>query len=317
MSDITSEIAPSESALPTAAPPATEAPPAPEAVPAPETAPLAETAALAETALLTEPPAAPLPEVVVPRAPRRGLRAAIRWTAAVLVFAALGGATAYAVTRPERTRIPGLHTPDDGRWTYPPLALPELPAGKPRPFADANPGHHHYTDVRSLLLPAPVGGTADPAVPGPAGWLPQDSYLGLFKAYDDYLRKTEGAELREQGLRHIAARSFTTPDGTRTDIYLLQFLSGGFADIYAPNLGAQRLKVAPDAATDKSVASPAVPADVTVDASAESPPYGESATRYAFLRAGDVIALVVQTRKGSVAEVPFRQTVRLQAQLLG
>ncbi|MFI1097749.1 hypothetical protein [Streptomyces sp. NPDC020917] len=307
---------------------------APEGAPEPAPVPGAAPEAALEAVAGATPPAAPVapPEpapaaehlaasgevpAAGPRAGRRVLRAAMRWTAAVLVFAALGGATAYAVTQPERTRIPGLRTPDDGRWTYPPIALPKLPAGRARPFADANPGHHHYADVRSLLLPAPVGATPDRAVPGPAGWLPTDAWLGLFQVSDDYLRKTQAAQLREQGLRHIAARSWTSPDGTRTDVYLLQFLSSGYADLYAPSIGAERLKGAENTAKDSGVASKAIPSGITVEASAESPPYGATATRYAFLHAGDVIGLVVQSRKGPVAGVPFRQTVRLQAQLLG
>ncbi|MBY8880949.1 hypothetical protein [Actinacidiphila acidipaludis] len=309
MNEIAPEAVPRFPAEPDAEPqlsagPGPEAAPQLSAEPGPQAAPLFPAA----------PEAAP---EAAPRAPRRRLRAAIRWTAAVLVFAAFGSATAYAVTQPERTRIPGLRTPDDGRWTYPPIALPKLPAGRARPFADANQGQHHFTDVRSLLLPAPVGATADRAVPGPSGWVTPDAYLDLYRFDDDYLRKAQAAELRQQGLRHIAARSWTSPDGTRTDLYLLQFLSSGYADLYEPNIGAERLKGAEEVVKDSGVTSKAVPSDITVDASAESAPYGAAATRYAYLYAGDVIGLVVQTRKGSVAEVPFRQTVRLQAQLLG
>jgi hypothetical protein len=303
MSDIAAEAAPET--MPEAAPASgPEAVPgsAPDAVPGP--APEAMPEAVPE-------------EPRTPRVPRRGLRAAIRWTAAVLVFAAFGGATAYAVTQPERTRIPGLRTPDDGRWTYPPIALPKLPAGKARPFADANRGRHHYADVRSLLLPAAVGATTDRAVPGPIGWLSPDAYLKLFQLDSDYLRTTQSAQLRQQGLRHIAARSWTSADGTRTDVYLLQFLSSGYADLYAQTISADRLKGVDDTAKDAGVAAKVIPEDVAVDAFAESAPYGATATRYAVLHAGDVIGLVVQSRKGSVAEVPFRQTVRLQAQLLG
>jgi hypothetical protein len=40
--------------------------------------------------------------------------------------------------------------------------------------------------------------------------------------------------------------------------------------------------------------------------------------RFAYLTAGDTVALVRQTRKGgTVPEQAFRQTVRLQTQLLG
>lgn len=260
------------------------------------------------------PEAVPQPGAVPvagPRPPRRKLRAALRWTSAVLVFAALGGATAYAVTQPERTRIPGLKTPDDGRWTYPPYSLPKLPEGKPRPLADANLAGRHYADVRSLLLPPPVGTEADPAVPGEGGRLSPAAFVDLYDIGDPDLAEDQVELLGKDGLRHIAARSWTTPDGTRTDIYLLQFISVGYVDSYTSNLEALRLRVAKDSEPDKTVRFEAV------KAFGERPPYGPTAARYAYVYFGDTVALVVQTRKGSVAEVPFRQTVGLQAQLLG
>ncbi|WP_328915155.1 MULTISPECIES: hypothetical protein [unclassified Streptomyces] len=280
----------------------------------PETVP----GAVAEEAVV--PDAVPEPEAgavpgAVPvagsRPPRRKLRAALRWTSAVLVFAALGGATAYAVTQPERTRIPGLKTPDDGRWTYPPYSLPKLPEGRPRPLADANLAGRHYADVRSLLLPPPVGTEADPAVPGKEGWLSPAAFVDLYDIGDPDLVENQVELLRKDGLRHIAARSWTTPDGTRTDIYLLQFISVGYVDSYTSNLEALRPRVAKDSEPDKTVRFEAV------KAFGERPPYGPTAARYAYIYYGDTVALVVQTRKGSVAEVPFRQTVGLQAQLLG
>jgi hypothetical protein len=39
--------------------------------------------------------------------------------------------------------------------------------------------------------------------------------------------------------------------------------------------------------------------------------------RQAYLTAGDVLALIVQERPGTVPDVPFQQTVILQSQLLG
>ncbi|GAA3372817.1 hypothetical protein GCM10020367_29940 [Streptomyces sannanensis] len=49
----------------------------------------------------------------------------------------------------------------------------------------------------------------------------------------------------------------------------------------------------------------------------EPKPYGAEQTRLAYLRAGDTVALIAQTRKGGAALVPFQQTVVLQNQLLG
>ena len=315
------------------------APPAPEPVPPFDPA-VAPAAPLDAPDQAVPEPVAPLdpamefvapldPAVVAERAAtrRRRVRAALRWTAAVAVFAAFCGATAYAVQRPERTKIPGLRTPGDGRLTFPPYALPKLPAGKPRPLADANHGGRHYVDVRSLLLPAPLTAVTDKAVPGPTGWVSTQTFTDLYRAGKDkdkdaYLVRERQEELEQDGLRHIAARAWTTPDGTRTEIYVLQFLSTGFTQLYRDSLEAQRLAAAPeedDDKTVKSVKSAVIPSQIEVAAFAESKPYGASAVRYAYVYSGDTIGVVIQSRKGAaeVPEVPFRQTVRLQAQLLG
>ena len=49
----------------------------------------------------------------------------------------------------------------------------------------------------------------------------------------------------------------------------------------------------------------------------ESKPYGAEQVRQGYLSAGDVLAVIVQSRKGTAKAVPFRQTVALQSQLLG
>lgn len=49
----------------------------------------------------------------------------------------------------------------------------------------------------------------------------------------------------------------------------------------------------------------------------EAKPYGAEQVREAYLVSGDVLGLVVQSRKGAAAAVPFQQTVVLQSQLLG
>jgi hypothetical protein len=245
------------------------------------------------------------------------MRAAARWTAAVLVFAALGGAATYAVTRPERTKIPGLKTPGDGRWTYPPLALPKLPAGRPRPLASANAAGVHYADERSLLLPLPEHAVPDRSFPGAAGWLPSATYLKRFDFGIPDVAKSAQLAVRDDALRHIAARAWSMPDGTRTEVYLLQFITAGYRTAYDDEISGIAVKGTLDVSDDPKVQSPSIPKQVTVNAQAEDKPYGATATRYAYLSAGDTLALVVQTRKGSVPQVPFDQTVRLQAQLLG
>lgn len=90
-----------------------------------------------------------------PRRRPAALFAALRWTAAAVVFGALGTTVAYAVTDRDRTDIPTLATQGDGRWTYPPLARPTLPVGAEAPFSAGNRGQIHYADLEQLLLPAP------------------------------------------------------------------------------------------------------------------------------------------------------------------
>ncbi|MFM9607084.1 hypothetical protein ACKI1T_45545, partial [Streptomyces turgidiscabies] len=77
----------------------------------------------------------------------------MRWTAAVVVFAAAGTGAAYGIVGMERTDVPGLATESDGRWAYPTLVKPPLPSGSPGPFAETNPAGTHHADLRALLLP--------------------------------------------------------------------------------------------------------------------------------------------------------------------
>ncbi|SEG88727.1 hypothetical protein SAMN05216223_119128 [Actinacidiphila yanglinensis] len=303
-------------------PPVDPVRPAPAAPPAPPlpAAPLAEPADWHVPGPEAYPggiPVAQLDAPPPPRPARRRLRAAARWTAAVLVFAVLGGAATYAVTRPERTRIPGLKTPADGRWAYPPLALPKLPAGEPRPLATANTAGVHYADLRSLLLPLPEQAVSDHSFPGPTGWLPYATYLKRYDFGLPDLAKNAGLAGRDDGLRHIAARAWTMPDGTRTEVYLAQFLTAPYRAAFFDDMSSAAISGALDVVSDPTVESTVIPADINALAMKETKPYGATAARYAYLSSGDTLALVVQTRKGSVAEVPFDQTVRLQAQLLG
>lgn len=81
---------------------------------------------------LAGPPAPP-----VRKPSRRVLWAVARWTAAVLVCGGLGTGTAFGIASMERHEVPGLATESDGRWEYPKLSLPALPADAPRPTATA------------------------------------------------------------------------------------------------------------------------------------------------------------------------------------
>ncbi|MEU6168570.1 hypothetical protein [Streptomyces tanashiensis] len=276
----------------------------------------AETSGPAETAEASVPADAAQPSG--PRKSRKPLLwGIVRWTAAVLVCGGVGAGTAMGITAMERTDVPGLATESDGRWEYPRLALPALPEGALRPYSDGNDGEIHHADLRKLLLPAPAGATVDPKLKG--GWAGTDSYLALLKESD---RGTVKEYLADSALRHVAARGWTTPDGTTTRIHLLRFSSVAFAEDFKDEvtrevskssrlpLGVEAVKI------DMSVQDVAVP-DLSVYAYQEEKPYGPEQTRWAYIQAGDTFGVVTQTRKGGTLTVPFQQTVALQSQLLG
>ncbi|MGV9705879.1 hypothetical protein [Streptomyces sp. NPDC003483] len=272
-------------------------------------------------------PEAPAPATgpEVPPAPvrkdRRVLRAVLRWTVATVVFAAAGTSAAYGITRMDRTDVPGLATESDGRWDYPTISLPPLPSGSPRPFAESNRGSAHYADLRRLVLPAPNGAHADPALRGSDGWLATKTFLAEYATRDD--RETLGQQLTDHGLRHIAARGWTTPDGTRTRIYLLQFGTAAVADevdsqgLTSYDAPVHAIRGAEQTKTDDAFPAHATVDDVTRNTFVETKPYGAEQVREAYLSAGDTIAVIVQSRKGAAKAVPFQQTVALQSQLLG
>ncbi|MGW4561447.1 hypothetical protein ACWEN3_03235 [Streptomyces sp. NPDC004561] len=273
-----------------------------------------------EQPVLTESPS--LPESLVPpaRGPRR-LRAVVRWTAAVAVFAVVGAATAYGVTQVERTDVPGLATVSDGRWDYPEIVRPPLPAGSPEPFADSNKATAHFADLRRLVLPAPRGATADKALAGGHGWVRPKVFLAEYASKDD--RETLAGVLTDRGLRHIAARGWTMPDGTRTRIYLLQFDTGLIAgevqqdEFSGYDVTTNHLRGAPRTQLDEKFPERAQVPNVLYYPYVEARPYGAEHVRQAYIVAGDVVGLVVQSRRGGAKEVPFQQTVVLQEQLLG
>lgn len=322
----------------TPATPAADQPPAPEPVPSPDAPAPVPDAAAPEGGSASVPVTAPLPAYPPPTGPgygygcppggpgapgaeaaprRRGprMRAGLRWAALALVFAVAGAGTAYAVTRPERTDIPGLKTPDDGRWTYPALALPQLPGGRPRPFdAARNPAAVHYADLRVLLVPAPQGAVDDTALPGTKGWLAPAAYLATRPNGDG---PQQEAALKEGGLRHIAARGWTMPDGTHAQVYLLQFISRAYTGRYLQGQGSTAPKGVSAGERDDAPGA-LVPEEAEVHAFGEKTPYGPEMTRYAAVGAGDTVAVVTLTRKGgAVPEQAFAQTVALQARMLG
>ncbi|MGW0836984.1 hypothetical protein [Streptomyces prunicolor] len=270
------------------------------------------------------PPPVPASEPPVPvrvRKDRRVLRAALRWTTAVVVFAAAGAGTAYGITQMKRTDVPGLATVSDGRWDYPVITRPPLPSGSPGPFATDNKTNAHYADLRALLLPAPKGAKADAALRGTDGWLPTKAFLAQYT--DTAERKELGQKLTDDGLRHIAARGWTTPDGTQTRVYLLQFATAVAADeLFSPGLisydsPVYALDGAPATTYDDTVKTEILDNHVKASAYVEDKPVGPADVRQAYLSAGDTLGLVVQSRKGVAKAVPFKQTLTLQSQLLG
>ncbi|WP_406861775.1 hypothetical protein ABZO31_15330 [Streptomyces sp. HUAS MG47] len=285
-----------------------------------EPEPAAPVTALAEP---PAPPAPPAPDVAtapapLPTPPRRALRAALRWTAAVLVCAGLGTGTAMGITAMERTDVPGLATESDGRWAYPKLSLPALPAGAPRPYTEGNEGEIHHADLRKLLLPAPAGAKPDPKLSG--GWVATDTYLAEYP-------KESAAKLKQaiadSALRHVASRGWTAPDGTVARVHLLRFNSVAFAEEFkddALRVGATD-EIVP-AGVETWEISDGLASTVRVPFTSEyaydeTEPYGATQTRWAYVQAGDTLGVIVLSRKGGVPLVPFQQTVALQTQLLG
>ncbi|MFD0315868.1 hypothetical protein [Streptomyces flavalbus] len=267
-------------------------------------------------------PAVPAVPAAPVRKDRRVLRAVLRWTAAAVVFAAVGTATAYGITGMERTDVPGLATESDGRWDYPELTRPPLPSGSPAAFADSNSAASHHADLRELVLPAPEGATQDPKLRGRDGWLPVAEFVDLFEADTD--REDITYVLRDYGVRHIAARGWTMPDGTRGRVYLLRFDTAAVADeVYAQELflsGSPRYEVRGvdvGSLPDGGFKPPKALYDLEIQAFDEAKPYGRERVRQAYISAGDVLAVIVLSGKDGVAEIPFQQTVVLQGQLLG
>ncbi|MEU9318912.1 hypothetical protein [Streptomyces sp. NPDC048295] len=253
-----------------------------------------------------------------PKPPRRVLRAVARWTVAALVLGGLGAGTAFGITSMERTDVPGLATGSDGRWDYPELTLPALPAGSPRPYSDGNVAEIHHADLRRLLLPAPAGATVDKKLDG--GWVSAERYLS---EYEKSERADLGRLLDDSAPRHIAARGWTMPDGTSTRIYLVRFNSTAFAQGFMDSIAVSGSEVplvgAPESVLDEGWSGGGKVPGTSSYVFDEAKPFGEAQVRQGYVVAGDTLALVVQSRKGKegTRSVPFHQTVILQNQLLG
>ncbi|MFJ1756602.1 hypothetical protein [Kitasatospora sp. NPDC088134] len=289
----------------------------------------------------TEPPAPP-------RTPAERKRL---WQvgAAALLAVVTGAATAVAVTLPERTDLPGLATPNDGRYAFPELALPPLPVGASAPAESKI--RTHAADLRALLLPLPKGATATgpaaaaaspnpSASPSPSAtatgtatgtgtptgspsasaaaalppvtgrWVPCDQDAMLAKDGTYSLRLTTAA------CRAAAAQGWTAKDGTRTELRLFRFGSQYDAsDFYSRATLMTSTKDIDGSKPNTNGEFPIASGQLEVrnaTALAGDVPTG----RFAWLQSGDVVALVQLTNPKGVPVQSFRQVVALQSELL-
>jgi hypothetical protein len=284
--------------------------PAPEAD-APGAAP-SETTALAAAAQPYLDPAAFFTQLQAESAPQkpkpRWSRLVLRYGAAVVVAGAVAAGTMFAISLPRRTDVPFLATPTDGRYDFPPMVRPAPPVGKPAPGDDANAEQIHYGDLRQYLVPVPKG-----AALKEDGWEPVADFGAGFAASD------VGWQLADEGLRHVAQRGWTTPDGRHTVVELAQFpdhqaafgvrdLSGG-----APRKVGRGVDVLPpmDIPTlgETTYQTNIVEYD-TVDGAP-----GQTERRVVF-QTGDVIAIVTTTAPRKWSDVATEQVVLLEAEML-
>ncbi|MFI6155056.1 hypothetical protein ACIBCA_20445 [Kitasatospora sp. NPDC051170] len=332
--------------------------PAPAPTPAPTPAPAPGVGETLELAATSDPHAAPAPAFPAPgpaaappdpQARRARRRAALRWGSATLVFALAGTGTALALTAPERTDIPGLATAGDGRYTFPALALPPLPAGKKAP--DAKNNVPHWADLRYLVLPAPreagapataqpfptptatptptptdtpAPTTTTPATPTAAPTTPAATAFADWTPCDAIgADQQDATKLRPMLQRNVClsavVREWTTSDGTRTQIRLLRFASPHESwDAYTT----VRARSAPKALPDSDTIS--LKDWDSTDGVALTALNGRKKTakdlptaRLAYLSASDVMGVVTMTNPDGVPLASFRQVVTLQADLLG
>ncbi|MFB7943840.1 hypothetical protein ACFC6L_02870 [Kitasatospora phosalacinea] len=265
-----------------------------------------------------------------------------RWQVggALLLAVVTGTAATVLVALPERTDVPGLATPNDGRYAFPELTLPPLPVGASAPAGSEL--KTHAADLRALLLPLPAGAvattpsaapstspapsasasasasgapsssaSAEPSLPPVAGrWIPcdRDAMLATDDAYA--LRLTTDA------CRGAAAQGWTAADGTRTELRLFRFGSGDeAADYFA---GARMMNRTKDVGTTRLDDDGVYPiaagqADVRLS---EERSGGAPTGSLCWLQSGDVVALVQMTNPHGVPAQAFRQVVALQSSLL-
>jgi len=248
-----------------------------------------------------------------PGRPRPWLRTALRWSAAAGVFLVVGAITAACMLVPARTDLPGLKTPSDQRYSFPPLKLPALPPGADGPNEQntTNGEQTHAADLRKLLLPAPVGAKPDLSYPGTTGWYSPTAYAAKFDDTSNLL-----AEFADSGLRHIAATAWTGPDGTRTEIYLLAYRSDAtVSSTFSYDSSDSHLLAAPYISVDGEIDFPGIDSSA-VTAESQPPAGGGLSADVAFVDCADVEAVVVMSNPHRVNPVTFTQVVTLQNELL-
>ncbi|GAA3096136.1 hypothetical protein ACFQFR_17315 [Streptomyces goshikiensis] len=187
------------------------------------------------------------------------------------------------------------------------------------PFAADNADGIHYAGLTQLLLPAPRGAAPDAKLK-----LEKDSVVAVdtfLEEYEPTAREKMKQAFTDEGLRQIVGRGWTTPDGTRTRVYLLRFHSSGFVNAFTGcgrdmNLsGVNRIDADPD--WSKAKLAQSAPDSNERQLFEEVPPVGDEQVKAGCIQSGDVQAVILQSRKDAVAAVPFHQTVILQNQLLG
>lgn len=260
--------------------------------------------------------APPAPEQLLPQSPAfidpeqaarkaRRKRNTLRWSGAVALTAIVGGAMALWVASPRRADLPGLGTPSDGRYAFPALTLPALPAGMAAPGGPGNVGEQHLADIRKLLLPLPQGATADGSLPGRSGWVSLADTAAL--STDDQMKTS----LAAFGLRHTAAEAWkTSSDGATTKIYLLQFIDGLQAQSANSTFPLKLTGVSPNA----TVLNADLLGKETAGYSVVNA--GGKVTRYGTYYIHDTVVLVVQSGPASLPLTPFIQVLSLQYELL-
>lgn len=241
-----------------------------------------------------------------------------RWASAVAVFAVVASGTAYAVTDLPRKDVPGLGTPSDGREQYAAPSLPPLPSGSPEPkgYLQLGLGLRHAADLRALLPKPPTGATPDRTLPGAKGWVTTDAFL-------HGRTRTDGLAdaLTEDALARIAATGWTSADGSRTTVYLLQFPGAASATdalthvtaTSRPN-GAASLE--PDAAGAYPVLAPYRRAGAAFTTFTQPVTNGSDAVRDGYVVVGDVLVEVEMRDAHAVAAARFAQLLGLEYQLL-